>query len=1293
MLGHFLYLLSKYAGGPNELHVWSPKYVRTGEMCKLSLWLHMSNMTKGKFRVVIDAMNHTQWVASEQPGNDDNTWKNYTFSVGPITQEFNIILEVVPSNVYPSHIALDNIKLKNCFPDPPQNVCMPSQFQCSDNVCIDASRVCNINKDCANSEDEHQDCFKVQAFARCTFEEGWCGWHNRLGNVLNWTLNNGSTATSSTGPSYDHTYQNATGMYVYVDMSGKQVDMGTASVLESPIINPPPRYHSNSSSPYHNSCFITFYYHKYGPHSGSLGLFLVELQRITNISTKLWWSYGDKGNKWLRQVITLPNITNQYYLQFEARKGYSSRGDTAIDDISISPKCFGIGVPAEHLNGYDYQSGFQTFEPVPSPVTHVDFVNSTYYLFTPCGSTGRHGPTQENCLAAYNNTDTNVTVLTEKLLAGIQKWTVPEEGYYTIIAKGASGGKGSDNHGTSWGAMVRTVVELRKGQNLYILVGQEGNSACIKNFASYNRRTVCQQKPNNTNSREPTKRPKSKVHEVSKLTFLSEGGGGGGATFVFTMQRNKEKKPVVVAAGGGGLGHGSSDSINIHHGHGINKTLAPTTGNAHQPADISVPAGAGGGWRSGNYTFRDTTGLALQQGAIGGKACYISSDGSHKGAGGFGGGGGGCTSGGGGGGYTGGRAWSQKAGVGEGGYSWIEIGILQEAWVSRRRGPGEVYIIPAIYGCGCDYLCVALDTFRSKVECLCPEGWHLAEDHLQCIPNPTTSSGLLTKVLIGVVGMLVITVLFLCTFLYNRYQRKKDAKMRRMILSGPDLQLDRLRVASDSMMTEYNPNYEFGGGVYSLRDLKEIPREHLQLVKALGQGAFGEVYQGFFKNRAGDAVEMPVAVKTLPELSTSQAETDFLMEALIMSKFNHPNIVHFIGVCFDKHPRFIVIELLAGGDLKTFLRESRPKPDRAAPLTMRDLLSCIVDVAKGCKYMEENRFIHRDIAARNCLLTTKGPGRVVKIADFGMARDIYRADYYRKGGKAMLPIKWMPPEAFLDGIFTTKTDVWSFGVLMWEVMSMGYMPYTGCANREVMQLVTNGGRLAPPTNCPSQLYAIMTQCWQPNPDDRPGFALILERLGYCLQDPDVIKAPLPVYTKPPSSERDTTIMRPTALEDCLQPDYLVPLPGPNNFQQTTTATNLLDTQQHMIGNSTSIIGGGLPGQILTAESRTGHQQQQPSLLLDTDSPTAAALSSSLFQPQQQQPPPSQQLNNNSSLLQQTNINNNIANSMVVAPATNKPLLLNANATHLHHHHHHHHRTDQPIYIISSNVKQDTEISC
>merc|ERR1712223_2369703 len=327
-------------------------------------------------------------------------------------------------------------------------------------------------------------------------------------------------------------------------------------------------------------------------------------------------------------------------------------------------------------------------------------------------------------------------------------------------------------------------------------------------------------------------------------------------------------------------------------------------------------------------------------------------------------------------------------------------------------------------------------------------------------------------------------------------------------------------------MTELNPNYEFAGGSCSIQDLMEVDRDNLMLVKALGQGAFGEVYQGLFKKtQNGEVAETAVAVKTLPELSTNQAEMDFLMEALIMSKFQHPNIVQFIGVCFEKHPRFIILELLAGGDLKSFLRESRPKPDRPSPLVMKDLLLCAMDVAKGCEYLEGNHFIHRDIAARNCLLTTKGPGRVVKIADFGMARDIYRADYYRKGGKAMLPVKWMPPEAFLDGVFTSKTDIWSFGILLWEVMSLGYMPYPGRANQEVMQLVTNGGRLEPPNYCPGPLYGLMCQCWHPIPEERPNFPTILERLGYCLQDPEVVMAPLPLFHRPLSQDnsRETSL--------------------------------------------------------------------------------------------------------------------------------------------------------------------------
>lgn len=322
---------------------------------------------------------------------------------------------------------------------------------------------------------------------------------------------------------------------------------------------------------------------------------------------------------------------------------------------------------------------------------------------------------------------------------------------------------------------------------------------------------------------------------------------------------------------------------------------------------------------------------------------------------------------------------------------------------------------------------------------------------------------------------------------------------------------------------------------------------------------------------------MPVAVKTLPEMSTGQAEADFLMEAAIMAKFSHPNIVHLIGVCFDRHPRFIVLELLAGGDLKNFLREGRNKPERPSPLTMKDLVFCALDVAKGCRYMESKRFIHRDIAARNCLLSSKGPGRVVKIADFGMARDIYRSDYYRKGGKAMLPIKWMPPEAFLDGIFTSKTDVWSFGVLLWEVFSLGLMPYTGLPNRDVMQLVTGGGRLDAPTGCPVAIYKIMAECWNPTPEYRPPFSNLLERLITCTQDPEVMNAPLPSFFRPPSTERDQTIMRPPNDDFCLQvpnsSDYLIPLPGPRSAAERllseTTGVTLSETMTTMTTPSRS----------------------------------------------------------------------------------------------------------------------------
>ncbi|KAM3849554.1 ALK tyrosine kinase receptor-like [Diretmus argenteus] len=240
-----------------------------------------------------------------------------------------------------------------------------------------------------------------------------------------------------------------------------------------------------------------------------------------------------------------------------------------------------------------------------------------------------------------------------------------------------------------------------------------------------------------------------------------------------------------------------------------------------------------------------------------------------------------------------------------------------------------------------------------------------------------------------------------------------------------------------------------------------------------------------------------------------------------------------------------------------------------------------------------------DIAARNCLLTCKGPGRVAKIGDFGMARDIYRASYYRKGGRAMLPVKWMPPEAFMEGIFTSKTDTWSFGVLLWEIFSLGYMPYPSRSNQEVLEFVTNGGRMDPPKNCPGPVYRIMTQSWQHQPEDRPDFSTILERIDYCLQDPDVVTMPLPIEYGPVPEEEERVPMRPddpsapSLLVNAQMPDGEGPPPPPSYPGEEKRRGG------ELLGNSP------LEAKTQTAEPQPPylHQHQHPHLQSSTTTTT------------------------------------------------------------------------------------------
>uniref|UniRef100_A0A4W6FCI4 Tyrosine-protein kinase receptor n=1 Tax=Lates calcarifer TaxID=8187 RepID=A0A4W6FCI4_LATCA len=725
--------------------------------------------------------------------------------------------------------------------------------------------------------------------------------------------------------------------------------------------------------------------------------------------------------------------------------------------------------------------------PLPEPSASGKVSLMTWW-FNSCGASGPHGPTQAQCDSTYRNKNVSVTVGKEGSLKGVQKWRVPATNRYLISAYGAAGGKGAKNHNKrNHGVFISAIFPLEKGDILYILVGHQGEDAC----------------PGRNPHTQKICLGESSVIEddlrgEASAEWAGGGGGGGGATYIFKME-NGELIPLLIAAGGGGNAYledpeSSLDQIPLEQYE--NSTLRPST-NGRTGA-----AGGGGGWKDSPSPHL-RAGRSLVEGAEGGSSCPLAlSKLGWSTYGGFGGGGGACTAGGGGGGY---RGNNSSCSDGQNGVSFIHpMGEIFLQPLAAMESHGECEIKVQLNCSHCQTQSCKRDEDTHLILCLCEEDEVLASDNVTCIG--TVGNG------IALICAGVILSKRLLQFLRGRLQ-------------SPEYKLSKIR--SSTIMTDYNPNYCFAGKAASLSELKEVPRKNITLLRALGHGAFGEVYEGQVLGMSGDNSSMHVAIKTLPEICSEQDEMDFLMEALIMSKFSHENIVRCIGVSLNILPRFILLELMTGGDMKSFLRQNRPRTGQTSSLTMRDLLRMARDIACGCRYLEENHFIHRDIAARNCLLTCPGPDRVAKIGDFGMARDIYRASYYRKGGRAMLPVKWMPPEAFMEGIFTCKTDTWSFGVLLWEILSLGYMPYPCKTNQEVLEFVTSGGRMDPPKGCPGPVYRIMTQCWQHCPEHRPNFSTILERINYCTQDPDVINTPLPVEYGPNTEDDGGTVIRPS----------------------------------------------------------------------------------------------------------------------------------------------------------------------
>ncbi|KAM5272041.1 ephrin type-A receptor 5 isoform 7-T7 [Ctenodactylus gundi] len=276
---------------------------------------------------------------------------------------------------------------------------------------------------------------------------------------------------------------------------------------------------------------------------------------------------------------------------------------------------------------------------------------------------------------------------------------------------------------------------------------------------------------------------------------------------------------------------------------------------------------------------------------------------------------------------------------------------------------------------------------------------------------------------------------------------------------------------------------------------KEIEASCITIERVIGAGEFGEVCSGRLK--LPGKRELPVAIKTLKVGYTEKQRRDFLGEASIMGQFDHPNIIHLEGVVTKSKPVMIVTEYMENGSLDTFLKKNDGQ------FTGIQLVGMLRGIAAGMKYLSDMGYVHRDLAARNILINSN---LVCKVSDFGLSRvleDDPEAAYTTRGGK--IPIRWTAPEAIAFRKFTSASDVWSYGIVMWEVVSYGERPYWEMTNQDVIKAVEEGYRLPSPMDCPAALYQLMLDCWQKDRNSRPKFDDIVNMLDKLIRNPSTLK--------------------------------------------------------------------------------------------------------------------------------------------------------------------------------------------
>ncbi|XP_013391436.1 ephrin type-B receptor 1-B isoform X2 [Lingula anatina] len=387
----------------------------------------------------------------------------------------------------------------------------------------------------------------------------------------------------------------------------------------------------------------------------------------------------------------------------------------------------------------------------------------------------------------------------------------------------------------------------------------------------------------------------------------------------------------------------------------------------------------------------------------------------------------------------------------------------------------------------------------------------LAKDDKQTSPGFVNTDGIIAGAAVAVIVSLIIVAVMVVIYLKRNNQpcnEKNKSDCDQLHYSNvqypPPVIVDTHMNGSLTMplfappgVRTYVDPHTYEDPQQAVREFtKEIDASFITIESVIGGGEFGDVCKG--KLRVPGKMELSVAIKTLKPGASDKSRMDFLTEASIMGQFDDPNVIYLEGVVTKSNPIMIITEFMENGALDQFLRTNDGK------FTIIQLVGMLRGIASGMRYLSEMGYVHRDLAARNILVNDN---LVCKVADFGLSREIESdttdGAYTTRGGK--IPVRWTAPEAISFRKFTSASDVWSYGVVAWEVMSYGERPYWNWSNQDVIKAVDKGYRLPPPMDCPEATHVLMLDCWQKERNQRPKFAQLVKTLDKLIRSPELLR--------------------------------------------------------------------------------------------------------------------------------------------------------------------------------------------